>query len=81
MWAQIGKGDLASEILPFWIFFWPIGAGSELTLSEPKPNLPGLLMTYEDFDRYVRRWYNPDEKPRSVSFSLRYCVNIYFTNQ
>ena len=31
---------------------------------------PGLLMTHEDFDRYVCRWYNPEENPRFVSLRI-----------
>lgn len=42
---------------------------------------PRLLMTHEDFDRYVCRWYNPEENPRFVSFRLRYCSNSCFTDQ
>ena len=34
---------------------------------------PGHLMTHEDFERYVRRWYNPDENPRSVLSSFKSC--------
>lgn len=42
---------------------------------------PGLLMRHEDFERYVRKWYNPDESPRSVFFRLGHRSNIGFTNQ